>query len=489
MSLTELPTELLETVVTHVIPEGFEGLAVTCKRIHALCVPFFQRYNYLNSRFRHFAYYDDPYDSYRLIATAGEVIRRIAVEPVVARYLRSADLKIDSPTSHIFSHQLIKDDDDRRGDIIRLFANSPYLKRAGLDWKDYMDKIDGELSSIKRPRYSQYAAAFLLTLLPNVEKLILPRCWRQLDDTDKLIDVIRQFAHETSSNTLYNRSSLARVTRFEPFASLVSQDRIDLGTTKPFLALPQVRSCHGPICRVLNEQEVENKSTMSKKPSYVFGKTLESISFEACCINEKAIADFLKDVSCLKSFRYSHSTKEDIGPQRWDICKFVAAIQHRVGSQLLELSLSIRRSSALIAAGSVSMRKGFPHLRQLEIPLEIVMCNITANASAAESIGDPSDIIALSLADLIPASVSTLSLISSGKDQTHKAVKVLFQDFALNKESALPALKEIHLVCPGNYDIKYRTYCKEELLLEAREAGVVLYPESSPHSGSLKWIE
>ena len=480
MALAKLPNELLETIITHVIPEGFESLAVTCKRIHALCIPFFQHYNALNLRFRHFAFYEDQYDSSRTIGTAGDLIRRIAVEPVVARYIRSADLKLDSPRSHIISHHFIQESDCRE-DILRCFANCPYLKRAGLDWKDYVHKIEGEFNQNKRPHYSQYAAAFLLTLLPNVEKLILPQYWRQLDDTDKLIDAICQIAKHPSSHILCNRSSLARVTRFEPYVSLVPQDCFDLDLTKPFLALPQVRSFRGPSCVVFNEQ-VEYKNTVSKKLSYVFGKTLESISFEACCIDEKAIADFLKDASHLKTFRYSHSTKKGISPQRWDICNFIAAIERRVGSQLVELSISIREPFDSIAAGNVSMRKGFPCLRQLEIPLEVVMCNITANKS---TVGGSSD-VALSIGDLIPASVSILSLISSGKDHFDKALKVLFLDFAVKKESVLPALKEIHLVCPNGADIIYKNHC-EELLLEAHRAGVVLYLQPWPHSGALIW--
>ena len=259
------------------------------------------------------------------------------------------------------------------------------------------------------------------------------------------------------------------------------QDCIDLNLTKPFLALPQVRSFRGPSCVVFNEQ-VEYENTMSKKLSYVFGKTLESISLVACCIDEKAIADFLKDASRLKTLRYSHSTKICISPQRWDICNFIAAIQRRVGSQLVELSISIREPFGSIAAGNVSMRKGFPYLRQLEIPLEVVMCNITANES---TVGGSSD-VALSIGDLIPASVSILSLISSGKGHFDKALKVLFLDFAVKKESVLPALKDIHLACPNGADIMYKNQ-SEKLLLEAHKAVVLLHLQPWPHSGALIW--
>ncbi|KAL6716116.1 hypothetical protein ACLMJK_005682 [Lecanora helva] len=468
MALTKLPPELLESIIIHAVPEGFESLAVTCKRIHALCIPFFEHHNVLNSRFRHFVYGEGQFEEpFRTIVTAGELIRRIAAEPVIARYIRSADLRLDSPRSYIFPHYFIRESEDCQEDVQQLFASCAYLKRAGLDWEDYLEKIEDEFDNIvyRRPRYSQYAAAFLLTLLPNVEKLILPRYWRKLDDTEKLVDAIRQTAEESSSHMSCNRSSLARVTRFEHAASLVPQDHFNLDLTKPFLALPRVRSFRGPSCVACNEM-----NTTSKTLSYVFGQTLESISFEFCCLDEKAIAKFLKDTSRLRTFRYSHSTKTCIGPQPWDICTFIAAVERRVGSQLEELSLSVRDPAVSVAPGNTSLRNGFPHLRQLEIPLEVVMCNITAN----ESTGGASPDVALSIGDLVPASVSILSLISSGKTPFDQALEILFQDFVVKKESVLPALKEIHLICPNNADIKYKEYC-EELRLEAQKVGVVLH--------------
>ena len=56
MALTLLPTELLENIIMHVLPEGFESVAVTCKKIYCICVPFIEQHNILCSRFHHFTY-------------------------------------------------------------------------------------------------------------------------------------------------------------------------------------------------------------------------------------------------------------------------------------------------------------------------------------------------------------------------------------------------------------------------------------------------
>lgn len=128
MALTRLPTELRETIITHVLPEDFESVAVTCKKIYALCIPFIQRHNALRSRFYHFTYYGDPYDPSPTIGTAAELIRRIAVEPC---YVRHANLQRDSPRSYTIPGRFLADTDCRE-DVTRLFANYPDLEQARL---------------------------------------------------------------------------------------------------------------------------------------------------------------------------------------------------------------------------------------------------------------------------------------------------------------------------------------------------------------------
>lgn len=328
-----------------------------------------------------------------------------------------------------------------------------------------------------------------MTLLPNVERLILPRYWKPLDATDQLIDAVVHKAKQFHS--LFDRPSLAQVTRFEPSVSLGPHDRFDLGCARLFLALPHLRSSRGLNCVVIDGNY---NSIVPRDLHYRFGDTLKSISFVACCMDGVGIADFLQDTNCLKTLRYSHSTKYYVSPQCWDICKVVAAIERQVGSHLVELSVSIGQPFGSIASGEVSMR-GFACLRQLEFPLEIVMCNVTIAAiqvfTLIESlVGGSSyhglDCDALFIGDLVPASVSLLPLISRGKIHYEKALNVMFRDFAARKEDTLPALQEIHLICPNGADDACEDRCTS-LLAETEKAGVVLHLEPWPHSGALTW--
>lgn len=337
MALPRLPAELLENIVTHALPEGFEGLALTCRRMHAVCTPFIQDHNTLRLRFHSFDYFHDYVERPDDIRTAFEMIARIAVEPVVARYVRHASFENDSRGSWRCAHALVADLYDG-GPVVELFAKSPYLTQAGLNWKEYCAKIEKELVATPPfpTHYSQHAAAFLLTLLPNVETLRLPKQWRPVDATNKLVDVVLRKAKQSHNSC--QTPSLAQVTRFEPSVSFVPQDRFDLDWATPFLALPHIRSFRGPGCVAIGGDGHNSVATPDSDDFY--GKTLEAIDLSGCCIDEVAIADFLKHTVRLRTLRYSHMEKVTRSIKKWDICKFLTAIEHKVGSHLEELSVS-----------------------------------------------------------------------------------------------------------------------------------------------------
>lgn len=494
MALTRLPVELLESIITHASPEGFESVALTCRLIYAVCTPFIQNHNTLRSRFHNFTYYENTSDPINTIRTAFDLITRIAVEPVVARYIQYADFEMDSYFTRGRPRELLADV-HCDGAVLRLFADSPDLKQAGLDWQELYAKIDEDLQAV---RYSQHAASFLMTLLPNAKILTLPKRWKPLNATDKLINVIVRTAKQ--SHLPEDRPSLAQVTRFETSVSLVPQDRFDLDWVNSFLTLPQIRSFCGRSCVAIGDDG--HKNIASNNPEGGFGKTLIAVNLMACCIDEVGIADFLQQTTRLRTLRYSHVTKAHRGPQEWNICKFITAIERKVGSHLEELSISIRELRGSIAPGKVSMR-GFQRLRKLEFPLEIAVCNIIA-ATPCRAATTPNQALVVKddstdehpdlkndesfIDDLVPDSVCQLSLISNGTNDHAKALDVMFRHFATRKKSTLSALKEIQLSCPDNADDAYKEQCAR-LLAEAEKIGVVLHLKPYPSSFNITWNE
>lgn len=497
MALTRQPIDVLEIIVSHVLPEGFESIALTCQRIYAACKPLIQHHNTLRSHFQIFTYFEKMADPSFTIRSAFDLIARIAVEPIVARYVRHADFSVDS----VFLRGRPREfnPDIHCGDsVVSLFAGSPDLIQAGLDWREYYAVIEDDLQAA---RYSQHASAFLLTLLPNVQTLTLPQKWKPLAATDKLVGTVVHKA-KRSPYLSCHLASLAQTTRFEPPNSLGPESSFDLAWASPFLALPHVRSFRGPSCVAL--EDGGHGSTYVPKNPYCdsFGEMLVAVHLVNCCVDHVGIANFLKHTKRLKTLRYSHSTKNSCGPDQrvWDICKFITAIEDEAGSLLEELSVTISELRGSIPPGRTSMRR-FHRLRKLQLSLQVATCNIAA-ATASRATNTPAGqpVVGGGSADhpsevdndqpfishLVPASVSQLALISTGANDHAKTLDVMFQHFAARKASQLPALEEIQLSCLHESEDAYKEQCAK-LQAEIEKAGVDLLLMQWPSSCTITW--
>lgn len=137
----------------------------------------------------------------------------------------------------------------------------------------------------------------------------------------------------------------------------------------------------------------------------------------------------------------------------------------------MELSVAIRRLYGSIVPGKASIR-GFQKLKTFEIPLELVMCNITTATCHTTNPSEP-------FVDLIPASVAPLSLISKGTDHHGEALDALFRYFHSTHDSQLSALREIHISCPHSAVDIYKDQC-HRVVKEARDKGVVVHLNPFP---------
>lgn len=430
-ALTSLPTELLDKIILHSLAEGFEGLALTCRKLYNLCKPSVKRHNQLRTRFREFTYNKYPNNGLLSVHNppAVDLIQEIAHDPFVARYIRHADFAYDTWPPQARPVQLLLDL-DLGGPVVALFAESPYLREAGLDWREHYSLIQEDLN---RPSYySQHAAAFLLTLLPNITSLKLPCLWRPCEMADKLIHatVRRAVNRPSSSSSLWDRPSLARVTEFEPYSERgPSGHGFDLADAVPFLALPKLRSFRARGCVASDGASIAIASEDAGLPS---GETLEAAHLVDSCLGDVAISIFLRRTPNLKELAYSHCTRGQ-ATQDWDVCRLVTAIKREAGSCLE--SLVIREFCGSLAPGRLSMR-GFQRLRKLQIPLEIAECNLATDASARHK-----DLMNQELGELqrltdilVPASVFELSLHSRDPDRHEKALRVMFYDFSARKD-------------------------------------------------------
>ncbi|TGO34421.1 hypothetical protein BHYA_0198g00290 [Botrytis hyacinthi] len=456
MSLLDLPTEIFEKVVSLVLPEGFESLALTCQETHSLCTPFLEYHNQLRSQFHRLAL--GPSSS---IKTLLDLILRIDSEPIITRYIIHADFGIDK------YHSYVQDFYRRHhGPLKKLLAVSPYLKKAGLDWEEYHDLIKADLRRNRYSNnYSQHVTAFVLTLLPNVKTLVLSP-WQPLEASKTLLEAI--VAESKLSTLPCENLSLAQLTEIK--ISTYTRLKFDWWKDFPLLALPSMRSYRGPNFVARGALSV----ALPSKPISNFrcGQSLETVYLKNCCINDVTIANLLKHAPHLRSFKYTHSPEKESDDEAWDIFKFIAAIEGEAGSYLEELSIKICASTSTedtslkdrpiisIAPNELFMR-GFKCLRKLQLPLEIAICDY---ANAAFRATHSARILAnqgprnfeIFINELLPAPVSYLSLSLSGIDVDARSdiIKAIGNYF-VTKQSRFPSTKEIQLLLPGDNSAIY----------------------------------
>ncbi|KAL8837318.1 MAG: hypothetical protein Q9170_002575, partial [Blastenia crenularia] len=477
-------------IVQYSMPEGFESIALTCKQIHATCRPFLDIHNSRSSQFDTFAYTGDRHGWIYNLRTAYQLIIPIAVEPIIARHIRHADFAHDSRFTRCIPHDLLFDD-NYEADVRQLLATSPYLQQCGLDWHDFYARIREETQT---PNYSQHAAAFLMTLLPNLESLVLPRRWVSCDATSPLVHAIVHQANQLDNPN--KRPSLAQVTKIELNISTVARDFMDLEFAIPFLALPRVQSFCGVSCVAFGDDS--RIGVPAGRFNDIFGQTLTSINLVACCIDDVGIAHLLQHAARLRTLRFSYATKTHSGPQEWDICKFIDAIERQVGSHLEELSIVFHDLHDSIPRGTTSML-GFQWLQKLELPLEVAASTINGAAATAHRtkipVNEATDLRESFRDDevpyisyLVPASVRQLSLTSDGGAEHANVLDLTFRRFATWKASTLPALWAIQLSCPDEADKEYKEQCTKLLTL-CDKAGVILRLKRFSSSFNTDWLE
>jgi hypothetical protein len=478
MILTNLPGELLDMIIEYSQPQSFENLATTCKKVYARCAPFIKRHNKLRFRFRTFNYCSHPRDN---VVAASDLINIIAADPMVARYIRTANLVNDSS---FLKHARTRGEPPKSvptieegGVTVHLFANSTYLQRAQLDWREYYSTF---AEDVREMRYSQHGSAFLLTLLEETEKLTIPYSWKPNAATFQLLDVLVKEPGHTSSQS----SGLRSVSSFHGPLSRSETEDWGLSWALPFLALPRLKSFSAPCSFAVGA----NSRSLAFRGSPHTANTLEIAHLGGCCIDHVGMTDFLKHTPRLKTLRYWHSTRNDYVPSDWDICKFINAVAREAGSHLIELSVNIQELHGALLPGKASIRS-FQKLKKFEFPLEIVMCNMNAAGFTGNIATSLQRLFNGSLDpfvhDLIPTSVSHLSLKSEGLIPHDIALDGLFRRFRAIRRTQLPGLQEIHIACKQESDKAYKQQCNK-IVAECSKEGVMVHLQAYD-SGGLEW--
>ncbi|KAH7304318.1 hypothetical protein B0I35DRAFT_465302 [Stachybotrys elegans] len=413
--LADLPVEVVTRIITHALPEGFESLALSCKDIYRLCTPYIARHNLLRKQFDWVAYCPNPSavrndPLWRPLHNAFGLLERIADEPNVACYIRQAEFTWDSFKPGITMPPNVPDIDDG-GPVLELLADSAFLRRAGLDYRDFYSRIAQDL----------------------------PWFWEPAEVSDKLLNIIAADAR----HPLRSPASLANLTRLDvdmhPPRELIKG--VDFVKLWPLLTLPEMRT--------FRVERLVASGLPGRQVPPGLGERLQHAYMLYSYVDQSIMAQLLRASVQLETLAYSHcALPDDTMSVPWDFGSFLHMLECETGSHLQRLYVE---GHCPLAPDAFSIRR-FRQLRKLILPLEFFKCSMSY---AAQKMGKSlagltkNDIhkLGLQLGNFIPASVTEVTLLSPGHDSHVKVLEVLFYEFAALRATLLPALKRIVLEC------------------------------------------
>lgn len=377
MLLQDLPPEMICLIIEFTIPEGYESLMLTCSALYKLGE--FMRWqhnawqrNYKTFQFG-FSYYlgEGSSRTEHFSARTGlQLLRDIAREPVVARYIRhmNYDLAVynhdveddfDEVGYHTSLLNRIKEDSDLFSHMKEMIRESPYMDDDDDSTKAFTEGIFSEDPVISH----QFACAFLLTRLSNVSKISLPfwdfsssgQVYDNADLLPRLVDKIQDRA-----GRLHN-ASLSK--------PLTIRQRFFTGLYRPQVsALVKLRTVELYQMRRVNLHHFQE---FRRWPS------LRKLKLEQTWATSFDILRLLTHTPGLTEldFELTFSDRPEQRPSElqpfWNAGAFVEAIATTVGGGLRRLALRIGRQSNVVGTSTVTFTE-FKALTVLDVDLEIL---------------------------------------------------------------------------------------------------------------------
>ncbi|KAI0138666.1 hypothetical protein F4776DRAFT_619387 [Hypoxylon sp. NC0597] len=463
--LLNLPPELLRLVIEESIPEGFDNLLVTCRAVYE-CGKSLIASHCARKRSWHRFKFDR---NFNYMSTFSWLLQ-VADEPVLPRYIELLDLGSRRPHR---THQddTLEWDDGAMHRIKKFIEESPYLRKAeGVDpQKCASDMLFGKVDSFDR--YRALMATFFLTLLPNIEHLILPSSLLYFieppetgtQDSDlhrevwSVMETIRQTAQKNPED-----ASLGKLLSLVISGYSDAEIIFNLRALSSFLVMPNLTMLWFNNCVAVRDDPV-GVGYRWHYPDINSGLRLIELNYG--CMDSESISQLLSHTPHLTCFAYSHASKSQNLQNLqwdWDAGAFIAAVGKHVGSHLTELHITLNSLANEIITGVTSMKE-FTNLAVLKIAAR-VFCgpSIESGERKGSEYAHPTEgfipwtIDSIPpLVQMLPSSLEDLTLImGTERYKDHpKVAERLFVDFAVERPRLLPNLEIVFVSsCDGSFD-------------------------------------
>ncbi|KAF2730732.1 hypothetical protein EJ04DRAFT_585319 [Polyplosphaeria fusca] len=458
MSLLSLPPELLCEVLNWSLPESFESLSLTCRKLYKIAQPLVPIHNSLRKRWQH---------DTGLTPRRGDSLRvlyEIALEPLVPRYIKRLNLQENDYVRWDIEYQdteaAFRSDSDAMELIRKVVCESPYLKAADVDLESWWEEIEKESQSNLKDRNFHsvpFAIVSLLLFLPRIRELQLPRQWAELrlgsrfqDETEKrLIQPVMNALTTCPRTSGFEGKSLHELERILPHSSPDYERRAELQNLEHFLLLPNIREVFTTNCTAVNRHGGGAVSFDWTLPYHA--SRIRRIELAYSCMDPHSVSLLLSRVPSVEVFKYGHDIKWHGLQGDWNAARFVEAIAQCSGPRLLELAITVH--SCLDMENGVTDFHAFKQLQKLEIDATIINAPpVWTGQRRGHDWHVPEGAARWTcdrlpcLATMLPPSLEELEINFDhdiGHDGTEDPlVDALTRDFASEREKRLPNLRK-----------------------------------------------
>ncbi|KAF4900254.1 hypothetical protein CGCF415_v010165 [Colletotrichum fructicola] len=519
MTLLGLPLELLQRIIKETIPESIENVAVTCTSLHNASKIYLDEHNRLRKRYKHFSYSKYTLLSQRgrprhtwkghwdpvtqetgiEVQSATELIQEIVRNPVIPRYIETADLKgnvgmTDAPDDLVDENPALHPifprikNEDLIDKVRNLLNDSHYLAEAGVDSEAWLSGMLDDTSG--------HAEVLLLTLLTNVRELALPQSWDHLPGRNsghlrygeetprsdrKIIWPVLDALVRRANDPTIAEAGLSKLEVYRPFAGTGYECRNEMTVNTPFLAIKSVREAYIGGCIALDD----GYTGMPFDPEYPeYSPRLERLELVGCTFGPEEMRELLSRLPNLKWLHFAYETKWHGCGHNLDAGAMMNAIMECTGETLEELSMWMMVHYGTAGRTLVDM-KGFKRLKSLHIDGLTLMGPEFDKVNEEYEVADAPDVCPLDemaaprALDLLPPSLEKFHFQTEpvgdhsrdSSDQLKKCLAALFDGFEEGRGERLPNLQEI-VVEVVQDDMNQEM--KEQL--EGKGAQVVLSP-------------
>jgi hypothetical protein len=382
-AVQDLPTELLNTIASYLLPDTIEAFALSCKTIFAQCQYILDKHIKYRKKYGRWVN-RGPRECDMFY-----FLHEIAKNPLVAEYVTKLDI-----WDQMYTGPRANEDPEPWTKVENLQAVKLLIeekvavfmeKNDGLDADEWWDEVRDEIAHFNpdpdkvASTFGMFSAVTLLALLPNLQELTLHPAW----PGDKMGVPARMYAHITPGslshtkiravtqkrwdkafNMLKNlallaRSSeenrnlsgpcvqpypLAKLATLLPLDAAGNHDQPSFTSLEPFFVLPNIQNFYS--VSVTREDPLRLFDWTNRLPGDGVLRTspvrvqLRRIEIVHGCCSAEGIKGLLQHCHCLEVFKYAHSSKYMVLGD-FDAKAFVDVVGECVGATLKEFALRL----------------------------------------------------------------------------------------------------------------------------------------------------